>query len=403
MRSSLYLLLFVLSSLVAVPSAEAQYEIYLELQPEIQFETALQDDYPLRLPVGLAIGQLDSFVIKASGFRNTITIEREAGRTSLYYREGLPRGVDYYFIRMNCPTNAPSDGRDTCFSTAGDFPEPGSGGAVYFDSNLVVRHFSAGKLDSQYVDITYVTQSATDTSYDSFFGKVIMGYDAAGRRVSKERYALVGTDTVTAILAEITSLTYDSEGRLIRQDQLDDFTFPDPSGYVMEYTYSGDRVNYLIDYQDLYTERGVITTRAGELDSLTYIAADDDDEYEVVFVRTDDGRNPTVRRYLVTGDAIATLEYYYAEPISSAVAEAPVVPGHLIAANPLAAGAAVRLEGLPAGAHLELVDAQGRLVAREVVADGAAAFAWPVLPQGVYLVVARAEGHQARAWRIVQQ
>ena len=402
MRFNLYAALLLLAHLVATPSARAQYEVYYETEPWAQFEIAFRDDYPLRLPLGLAVGVLDSNLAYYDDDLARSIITRANGRISLDYIDGSP-GEWQYLESYDCPIEPPRDGRDTCTYRFFDIDSDGNVGRDYNESDTTIRLFSGGLLDSQLIRNNSVRVFGADTITNTSAGRIVFGYDASGRRTSREAYWSDDTDPTVMTLSERATLTYDSEGRLTRQVEayrLDQGQ--DSSMTVMEYSFTENRANYEILYRSGYRESGYYTAVGGELDSLTY-RDHDDDPYVVVIVRADDGRDPRFRRYLVTGDAIATLEYYYAEPISSAVAEAPVVPGHLIAANPLAAGAAVRLEGLPAGAHLELVDAQGRLVAREVVADGAAAFAWPVLPQGVYLVVARAEGHQARAWRIVQQ
>ncbi len=122
-------------------------------------------------------------------------------------------------------------------------------------------------------------------------------------------------------------------------------------------------------------------------------------------MRTDDGSNQRLRRYLfIDGNSFAQEDtYFYGNPIISTLAEAPLAPGQLLSANPLSSGSMLRLSDLAPGSRVTLLDVQGRSISNWMAADGSLEFAWPKVPTGTYALSVSSAGFASRAWLLVGQ
>ena len=367
-------------------AAQGQNPLF-SYSPDVIYDQMIRFDSVI-VPFGVGLGPVDSMVtrfpdeaalvlrylVSEQATQQTITSTTSVGDTVLEQRV------------TTIPKVAPSDGVDLVKETF----------TFLFNSEQAVvsyslkRHFSSGRLDSLLEDIT-------SNLFGSGSSRTLYGYRGDTTRITKFE-------------------TFNNEPEQLNRHLLRVKSASSPLQYLESYEHDFDIDTLALDYQifatsptnrdSLLSAYLYVSPRNGRID-LVILGIDEVSRYyaadeiavDNLLLRSDDGSNSRLRRYIRRGASNLVQEdsYYYRSPLFSSAKELPLLQSTITGPNPIHAGQTLQLEPQNAATTLTIFDSAGRTVLQQML-HGTEQLLWPTLPTGPYVISMQAPGYQSRGW-----
>ncbi len=374
-----------------------------DLEPVGNFLQRYYTPAPMQLPIGFALGSVDSvFQIDTDSLGEKLVtrgyVTYTGDRLRFTYQEGELGSGSFLADTFYAPVTFRQNGLDSLardLLVEADF----FGTLLTFTvSEEILFTWQDDALQRRLVETTGngLDPSTTDTHYN-YFG------DSSLVQVSYFMENSNGPFTIDSTIYQFNDSGDISAAVQYSNDEFEPLppnpdilssytvTYPTPNRQHFEGFFAPSQATTVADiYIGAEVDSAVVSSTGSTSES-------------VILYRTDDGGDPLVREYLGIGSDGSMVEYtYFYRNILVDVQEQAQLPSQLVAPNPIRSGQVLKLVDLPAQTTLAVVGLNGQR--HPIAASGvgqAASFEWPDLAPGMYILTAAAPGYAPRAWKLV--